>query len=831
MRRWASILSILFLLCGQGVPVNAEEPVQTVHLYVHDAADLQKPCSEAVYGVYQDAEGTVPLKDAQGQTYLFKTDEKGESSLDLPVQPFFLKVQTPAKGYYAQEQVTAGQKELSLSADPIRFAFTAGERIPQMQLKRDDGTCIPLTQAVAGVTYTAVEADAQNYHAAAPVSVAVPLYRDEKNDPVYIQTEDTAYGKADVLFKDGETVVEGIKYEVYQDEQCTKKTEDVFGAELTKISEKEKQSLLLTAGTWYLKINDLSQKYAVHSDTVPFTVVEGRDIKVDVQLQKMTLTVHVIDGMTGHDLPADITCMQDSLELPNTDGYQIARNQTYTIKTVLKGQGYFAVPLQTVSSETSPLNITLKAFPFAVHVNGVDAETGNDVAMKYEIRTQEGAAVKEIHAGDTVIFHETECEEGYESSADQTLTIPLNSSKAADYEIQFAHVPYVDCMIHAPQDASVALYTDAACTQTAVDRFGKNAEGITAGNQISFSMHTGMYYAKEESVPAGYRMDGMVRPVICQHQYGTETELFFYNPSIALNIVSTKEEQPAEGITYSILENGELISSFTSKGDDLVNQGLNAGHTYEVAVSSVDGQYLYQGKQSVTIPESGETQTLQFNFQPYTDLSLTLPQKAEVQGTLYRDQSCQEKASDIYGRICEAGFPNDHLTWEMAPGTYWFATASSPHYYRSLTKIDISADEKQKKVEIEMTPAGVTIEIVNQSENDHMMELLDYRGSLVKTWIADEETKEVEADAVKPGESYTIKDKDTGEETQFTVPETEPSQKPIVKVEQKESDKDVQKQDQVPNVLWMVGGAAVLLLGAGGGLLLHHKHDENIFKK
>jgi hypothetical protein len=59
--------------------------------------------------------------------------------------------------------------------------------------------------------------------------------------------------------------------------------------------------------------------------------------------------------------------MQDSLELPNTDGYQIARNQTYTIKTVLKGQGYFAVPLQTVSSETSPLNITLKAFPFAVH--------------------------------------------------------------------------------------------------------------------------------------------------------------------------------------------------------------------------------------------------------------------------------------------------------------------------------------------------------------------------------------------------------------------------------------------------------------------------------
>ena len=130
-----------------------------------------------------------------------------------------------------------------------------------------------------------------------------------------------------------------------------------------------------------------------------------------------------------------------------------------------------------------------------------------------------------------------------------------------------------------------------------------------------------------------------------------------------------------------------------------------------------------------------------------------------------------------------------------------------------------------------MTPAGVTIEIVNQSENDHMMELLDYRGSLIKTWIADEETKEVEADAVKPGESYTIKDKDTGEETQFTVPETEPSQKPIVKVEQKESDKDVQKQDQVPNVLWMVGGAAVLLLGAGGGLLLHHKHDENVFKE
>ena len=344
-------------------------------------------------------------------------------------------------------------------------------------------------------------------------------------------------------------------------------------------------------------------------------------------------------------------------------------------------------------------------------------------------------------------------------------------------------------------------------------------------------MHTGMYYAKEESVPAGYRIDGMVRPVICQHQYGTETELSFYNPSIALNIVSTKEEQPAEGITYSILENGELISSITSKGDDLVNQGLNAGHTYEVAVSSVDGQYLYQGKQSVTIPESGETQTLQFNFQPYTDLSLTLPQKAEVQGTLYRDQSCQEKASDIYGRICEAGFPNDHVTWEVAPGTYWFATASSKHYYRSLTKIDISADEKQKKVEIEMTPAGVTIEIVNQSENDHMMELLDYRGSLIKTWIADEETKEVEADAVKPGESYTIKDKDTGEETQFTVPETEPSQKPIVKVEQKESDKDVQKQDQVPNVLWMVGGAAVLLLGAGGGLLLHHKHDENIFKE
>lgn len=826
MRKGISIFLTVLMLCGNGIPLQAEEAQQTIHVYVHAAQVDTIPCPQTEYDVYQDAQGTVPLNDADGQPYVCITDENGRSELTLPEEPFYLKCRTPAKGYYAGSEVLPGTKDMTVGLYPIRFAFSCGDRIPEMKLRQEDGTVLSLEEAQAGKTYTAWEETGSNYHAAKPVSVSIPFQRDEKNDPIYVSTEDQVFGTADLHFTEGTKETAGVKYEIDQDEICTHIGTDVYGKELSGISTEEMQSLSLLPGRWYVKILDLPLTDACINEAVPFDVQAETNTDVKVPLVPMKLQVHVNDVKTGKPVKADITCMQKDAVLEGTGEYDAKRAETYQIHAAVQEPGYFNIESTSVTvpaDAEETMQVTLPAVPFVIQVNGVDGENGDAVGIKYELHDLQGNPVDTVHAGDTVVYHETECESGYSSASDQQLSVPLTSGEPMTYTVTFSHEPFVVTAVNAPAGTQIGLYTDPACTELAEDRTGAKAMGqCDASGVYSAAMVNGTYFVKENSIPEGYRFNDGIHKIVCDRRNGPFLQTAFHNERIALQIQSMKLDEELAGVTYDILEDGQVLQSVNSTGNDCINHDIYAGHTYEIAVSHLDGQFLYEEKQSVTISEDGQDASVCFTYVPYVNLVLSTEAKTEVKGALYKDQECTKKAADVYGSSCDLFLSSFGTTFKMAPGTYWFRSEAASHYYITVSEVHVSAGEETVQQKIALQGAEVTISFLNQDTAGHTMELRDELGNLIKTWKADGE-EEVDAQRLEPGKEYVLEDKDSGEKTEFTLPQQAPEEKPVVKVEQKKDETARPTEKTVPQVVWMAGGAAVLLVITAGGILHHHK--------
>lgn len=832
MRKWLPVSLAFLLFSGSGVPLQAEGSEETIHVYVHAAADDTVPCAAAEYGIYTDGQAQHPLMNGQLPVTL-KTDQQGRGELTLPSGSFFLKLNTPSAGYYGEETVTPVREEMRLSQWQIRFAFSAGDRIPEMVLQQEDGSCIPLDQAQAGKTYMAVEKDPQKYHAASPVSVEIPVFRKGDSDPLFVQTEDHVYGNAMVQFTAGGKNTAGVKYALFADEACTIPLMDVTEQAASGTSTEEVQTIRLWPGKAYLKILDAPTQYVLQKEVIPFEITGGRDQEIKIPLSSIHMKASVKDMRSGAEVPADFLCLADTSS-DEKNQTELERGQTYTLKTKLKADGYFKMADQKITikeDSASMVEIVLQAVPFDVHINGIDAETGSDVAIKYEIRDASNQPVETLHAGDTVIFYETDREEGYEPSQEKQLSIPAYSEEPMSYEISFAHVPFVMLHAEAPAGTELQLYTDEACSQKAADRFGDNAGGRTdAYGKITFAMHNGIYYLLETDLPKGYCTDAGIRKVFCSRTEGAAVSVSFDNDPISIAVVSTQGGGSFPNAVYEITENGELIATAASTGRDVIQEGIYAGHTYEVSVVSCPGQYLYPKHQSVTIPADGAQQSLTFDYQPYVNLILSTDADAAVHGGLYLSQDGSEQAKDIHNSFCDLILDGTPKTLQVAPGTYWFRSPAASHYYGILKEILIPSDAESNEQILHAQAADFTIEIENEDLHRHTMELRDEEGSLIKTWNAENHAEEIDARRLEPGKSYDIKDKDTGETTTFTLPQQEPSQQPVVKVQQKEKEGDIAEEKEAPKVLWMVTGAAALLAAAGSGLFLHHKR-ENSFKE
>lgn len=824
MRRWASIALACLLLGGNGIPLQAEE--EQVSLSVHSSLDAAVPCIEAAYGLFQDEAASIPILDEEGKQIIYSTDAKGEGKYAMPQQPFYLKLITPAKGFYGDTRSIAGAASLQLSLAPVRFSFTCGQRIPEMALRKEDGTVIPCTQAEAGKTYTAFEEKTEGYQIALPVQVKIPEVQDATKDPLPVKTEEAVYGKAMVHFAAKGKEIDGISYEIYSDEAGREKKQDLQGRG-TYCSKEDKEEIPLLPGQYYLKVTDLPATYALEKNMIPFTVEKEKDTEVSLALRPMKLKINVIDRQDSHPVQAEVVCMHDNAKAGQEDtDFLVERQQTYQIQVKVKDSGYFNIPSETVaipSDAADTVTKTITAVPYTIHVRGLDKETGQDVAMKYEIRDLQGALVNTVPAGETVIFHETACDGGYFAGEDVTLAIPAYSPEPQTYEVEFYHSPYVVSQLSAPSGVRVSLFKDAACTQTALDCYGKAAVGVTGANgTVSFAMSNGSYYAKQTGMCEGYYPSEEVLALHCQRAEGPLIQRAFTDQRVALLVQSSSGDAFLPGVSYHMEENGEVITSFTGNGEDTMEQGLTAGHTYDVVVDQVDGQYLYTERKTITLPETAGPATVQFSFEPYVSLKLSTQAKTEIRGALYQDEACTEKASDIYGHCCDLILTAYGTSRKLAPGTYWFCNEATPHYYRKVTKIELDGKESAVQQKIDLDAADVRIEFMNQENKGDVMALADETGKLIKTWNADGEAKEIENEKLEPGRTYVIEDKDTGDKTTFTLPQSPSSEQPVVTMApEKESEHPLAQEKSIPGAVWMAAGTLLLVVGGAGSIYLH----------
>lgn len=816
MKMQACLVMTLLLLTGNGVPIQAKEDEQIVHLSVYDANDSNVTCNKAVYEVYQDDLGTIPFCNASGDIYSLETNEQGYAEGSLPNAPFFLKCQTPALGYYGDSQVYEGKNEMTIQEWPIHISIQSDKRSPTVHYKQTDGTFITDKELQAGQKVIAYEIPKTNGYAMNPIEIDIPLYRDEEKDVLSYETNDLEYGTISLSFVEGEQAVKQVKYEIYQDQECTKSLPDVFGREWKENIDGTVQEIPFLPGDWYLKIVSVPHTYLLPNKAIPFTVKEKEQIELKCELEKTNISVKVIDAETKEEVDTNVSI---SLVEDKTNTV-IERNKSYLVQVIPVKDGYFEVEPKIVlvpEDASEVVQVCFEVIPFTIRVYGKDNVTSNEVDMKYEMHNSQGEVITKVKAGDTVFFHETSVAEGYDGSQDQTLSIPKMSDTAQKYEVCFTHVPYVNTVIYGLTNTKIGLYSDEACTQTAFDKDGNVAQGYLQDTGLLLQMRNGTYFVKQLSTIDGYAIDTNVYTIVCNHEESLQIVFRFGIHKIGFSIITSFPQGEETKVVYDILENDQVIGQLDGQSEDWYRTGIYAGHTYEVQVHQVDGMYSYIDTQSITIGENGFSTGLSFTFVPYGKLMITSNSDKSIQAVLYDDQQGIQKTKDVSGHFCDLNLSSAQEI-SLAPGTYWLRSESTSHYYAVCKEIVVK--QGQQKEFISLKPVSVVIETNTADTQNGVMELVDEQGKLIKTWNRD---TDMETDQLEPGKNYVIRNTQTKEEQNFTMPITEPEEKPIVRMDSVE---EVSESKQPVSMFVWVGGIGLLLVCLSIGVFFYHRNEK-----
>lgn len=815
---------------------------------VHDfTIHVNGNVSDVRYGLYEDRACEKPITDENGKQILLKTDDKGNASVQLQQNTFWLKETGTPDGWYQDDAVRYVTKDsLTLSKEKIqlRFGMVKGnERITaHLQLKEaendtviadwtSEGFSYPLmndekVKLKAGTTYIISTLDMKEGYYAKPLKVEVQKYAQDQKQRTY-SLEAIPYAEIQITNKlyDDTPAKESV-FGLYEDETCQKPATDINDQEVHLVmNEKGNAEASIDTGTYYLKEEDTESHHYLDPKVYPLDI--GKDGIVfehkDVPVQAI---ISLKDAKNQKDLAGNIQ-IDGSETYASKDTILLGRDKTYHVKPVNWPDGYHGsqgLQFETTDYHAEPMQIDIPLSAFAIDVSMIDQETNKPVTggqyqildsngnIRQSFEMKEGVEITPLADNQSYKLHEVKAPEGYISMKDVPFTI---DGESLNYHIFTKHRHYYHLSVIVKTDgkvnsASVGIYTDADCTKEALDITGKKADASSIMN-----LYAGTYWICLKDKEQYCHSDPKKVTLSADKPFENRVEIQLKRPDAKI-LVEDESGHQIKGAKLSVKdEDGKEIGSFISQGEDTLSSQdfidtIKAGHTYRIVMENLPtGLYKVKNKEvSIKTTEKDtdavESSSLQLN--PYAVMSMSELCDGNIitggRWKLYTDKECTHTAKDANQKMCDKVTDKDgSLSFEMLKGDYWLKQEEAPEYcYRNPDVYPIHIDPYnswQYQQNTEAHKAELIVQLINkygEPIKGGLFEVKDRNGRIV-TQFENHGDIHLSGSWLKPGESYTIHERMTPEGYQMNqtdivchIPESMPDKTPVLQIRYRNMD-------------------------------------------
>lgn len=800
------------------------------------------------YGLYEDRSCEKPIMDGNGKQILLKTDDKGNASVQLQQNAFWLKETGTPDGWYQDDALRYVTKDsLTINKDKIqlRFGMVKGdERITaHLQLKEaendtviadwmSEGFSYPLmndekVKLKAGTTYIISAIDMNEGYYAKPLKVEVEKYAQDQKQRTY-SLEAIPYAEIQITNKlYDDTPAKGSVFGLYEDETCEKPVSDIYNQEIHLVMNEEgKAEAFIDTGKYYLKEEDTESCH--YLDPKVYTLDIGKDGIVfehkDVPVQAV---ISLKDAKSQKDLAGNIQ-IGGSETYASKDTVLLERDKTYHVKPVNWPEGYHGLQelqFETKDYHVEPIQIDIPLSAFAIDVSMMDQETNKLVIggqyqildakgnIRQSFEMKEGVQITPLADNQSYILHEVKSPEGYISMKDVPFSI---DGESLNYHIYTKHRRYYHLSVIAKTDdkkvnpALAGIYRDAECTKEAVDITGKKADASSIMN-----LYAGTYWLLVKDKEQYCHSDPKKVTLSADKPFENRIEIHLKRPDAKI-LVEDENGHQIKGAKLLIKdEDGKDIGSFISQGEDsLARQGFNdqirAGHTYRIVMENIPtGLYKIRNKEVSLKTSEKDTDAVtssSLKLNPYAVMTMSELCDGNIitggRWKLYTDKDCTHMAKDANQKLCDKVTDKDgSLSFEMLKGDYWLKQEEAPEYcYRNPDVYPIHIDPYkswQFQQNTEAHKAELIVQLINkygEPIKGGLFEVKDRNGRLV-TQFENHGDIHLSGSWLKPGESYTIHERVTPEGYQMNqtdivchIPESMPDKIPVLQIRYRNMD-------------------------------------------
>lgn len=868
---WASFLAGMLSACT----VYAQECMYIIQLDISDSVE---------YALYTDQEGKTPLLDDAQQPVTVQTDECGSAFVELNEKELYLKQTSAPDGYYFDDTVHHLEEVTALFMQPITVSFTSDVYPVTFQLTDEEENVIAQWKAdeesyamkddecisfQAGKKYKLIDIAQDESCITEPFEFEIPHSKQEET--IQIAYSHITSGIFQIHVEDEEgNPVKNATYQLFDDEACTKASFDADGKEAILQTDEEGFSTKdLIEGSYYLKQMEIDESYYRNEKIQKIEVKQSETASIKEICKQIQWKVMLVDAESGSEIDGKVHFQseKETFDAASSNTISLKRGISYEISDLEHPSGYYPVEtMQYLVPETEPSEelITLYYVPYFVHfslasqdtgeiVNGGEyqiLDTNGEEVLSFEM-SENGFVTSSLQEGNTYILHQTKTLDGFTSIEDISFSIPASYSEGRKHIIEvntettpfvYVHMAILDQEKGKIDEGMISLYTDASCTNQAVDLEGNVLSFLKT--DADFKLKTGTYYAKVSDLNAQYYLLEDVNQYDLTHDEGIEKTITFQAKHVQANIqIVDQQDQPLIGATIEVLDaNQEVIHTFTSTEDNTseLSNVLERGEEYYLRVEQLDGSYTYDSedlKVSIPLVQPEEELTSKIVCTPYVSLKISQQDHYGNTIALYEDEECLVLAKDITGAYTKKTMSeDDSISWLLRDGTYYLKeTEASEGCYltNDVQKIVIdSSSSFSQEITHKSSPVALQLSIVTENGkalSGAKYEIQDQKGNTITTISNFQDL--LTGDWLQPNQTYIIHEVEAPKGYQssqmdivYTVPETEPNEVPSVeisygkntkpKVQLNTSDKTEENEDDF-DLKWMLIPIGVIILAAG----------------
>lgn len=713
-----------------------------------------QPQVHATFRLFLDENETQPYKE-EGKEVELHTEEDGTLSVPFAYKDMYLSL-VPIQGYRQMKAMKPEEKAVPLEKLSVFLELPKEENefelyhndtlLKTLKASQDIGAYLEVYQ-----TYTVKAKTVPPHKKANPLTFTVTNEAKQIFRYTYI---DLFYTHIELNEK-----VEGIKYTVYTDEECTKTYADL---QLTSDFE-GKASFEAEKGTYYIRVSVEDATYYELLDTYKVKTEET----LQIQLAKVNFTVLFNDASRYR---VEIKEGENIIETYQNDGMahivNAKRNTTYTIRPIVT-QDLLSIPSQTVTTTNtkSTQEIKFESKPFVTHVKVLD-ENGNRIShiklslynknngqTTYVMSEKEDVIVKGYYEGNIIAVAFAGMKEGYYGD----MQIEITAGK--EDIVMYVHRSIDLTLFHdGDENVEIDVFKDSALQEPLTDFQGMSV--VVTKHKRTYKIPEGTYYFSQvKESDHYYPYESEVRSFA--YANGTAQSYFIHMTATQVNFRIVDENQ-------QVLS--DVLITLTSENDTqtvMANESvyLKRNETYAID-AALPKTYRLHTKQEYTLPSQPQ-KDLVCTIYAETSSVLTIRSKGKTSYikasySIYRDENMTQLVKSV-DDVTAKGESDETGAFQIVlhHGDYYLRQDSvDGHYWQFEKPRLIHVDKESHDIILQNMP--VLFKTVSEDESGNPVigvkyGLFDALGNEISSWVSTDAETEIQSEKLVSDMAYQIR--------------------------------------------------------------------------